>query len=158
MKDKAADELMGGDEPAKAKEENPLFTAEELAEFEREAEERVRKAMRAAEKERIIAERIAELKREEGQKSGIPDLDEIVEVYIDLPEFAANLRINNDVFWHGYKYNVPRHVMNTVREMMQRAHQHQDIADGKDLAAQYRNRDRHGRELNATVLSGGESR
>jgi tRNA(Ser,Leu) C12 N-acetylase TAN1 len=155
MKDQAADELMGGEEP---KEEKPLFTPEEMAEIEREAEERVRNAMREAEKARLIAQRIEELKKAEGQKAGIPDLDEIVEVYIDLPEFAANLRVNNDVFWHGYKYRVPRHVVNSLREMMQRAHQHQDIAEGKDLAAQYRNRDRHGREINAPVLSGGEAR
>ena len=133
-----------------------LFTPEEIAALEREADKRVRDALREAEKERIIAGRIEQRKREEGMRSGKPDLDEQVTITVDLPEYAACLRVNNVQYFHGYSYTVPRHVANTMREMMQRAQQHQDIADGKDLAAQYRNRDRHGRMISPPTLSGGE--
>lgn len=154
------DELMGGGETRSGATltEESLFTPEELADIKRDAEERVNKALREAEKERLIAKYMEERKREEGLRSGKPDLDEEVEIYVDLPEYAACLRVNNVEYWHGYKYTVPRHVANSLREMMQRAQQHQDIADGKDLAAQYRGRDRHGKELAAPTLSGGETR
>src|SRR5579859_1770318 len=166
MTDEARDELFS-EKPAEAEKDAkvkidqndpPLFTKEELAAIEAEAEETLRAALKEAEKARIKAEYIQRRKREEGLRAGKADLDEKVEIYIDLPEFANCLRVNNAQYFHGYRYEVPRHVANSLREMMQRAQQHQDVADGEDLAAQYRGRDRHGKMLDAPLLSGGEGR
>lgn len=152
-KEVSVDELFEGNEP-----EEEMFTAAELEEIKKEAEATVHKALKDAERARLKAEAIQEIKRQEGLKSGRADLDEKVEIYIDLPEYAATLKVNMTEYHHGYKYIVPRHVATSLRDMMARAWTHQDIAEGKDLASQYRGRDRHGRELKAAILSGGEGR
>lgn len=138
MADDPKDELFGdAPEPEKA-EGRPILTAKEIEEARRIARERVEKALKEAEKERIIAEEMQRFKAEEGKRTGKVDLDEEVQVTIDLAEFANKISINGQDYWHGYTYTVPRHVYETMRDIMYRGHLHQNALDGKDLATFYR--------------------
>ena len=86
----------------------------------------------------LIDQETVRLQREEGLHSGDPVMDESVRVRIDLPEFAAYLSLNGRQYWHGHSYEQPRHVTNTLREMQQRAWDHQAEIDGKSKNAAYR--------------------
>lgn len=116
----------------------PILTDKEIAEARRIARERVEKALKEAETERIIREEMEALRREEGKRTGEVDKDEPVSVTIDCAEFADRLRINGQEFFHGYTYDVPRHVYDTMRDILFRGHAHQATLDGKDLATFYR--------------------
>ena len=128
----------GGDtgEPEQAGSQS-ILTKEEIAKAKQIARERVEKAMKEAETERVIAAEMEKMRRAEGKRTGAPDKDETVEVTIDLAEFAAKLVINGQEYWHGYTYKVPRHVYDTMRDIMFRGHAHQATLDGKDLATFY---------------------
>lgn len=141
------DELFGdGSEPAgeqgqptpKTAESLSILTDEEIQEAKRIARERVEKAMKEAEKERIIREEMEAFRREEGKRTGQVDLDEEVSMTVDLAEFAAKITINGVDYWHGYTYTVPRHVYDTARDIMFRGHLHQNALDGKSLDTFYR--------------------
>jgi hypothetical protein len=118
----------------------PILTDEEIARAREIARERVSKALKEAETERLIAEEMQRIKAEEGKRTGQVDLDETVEVTVDLAEFAAKLTINGQDYWHGYTYTVPRHVFDSMRDIMFRGHLHQNALDGKDLATFYRSK------------------
>lgn len=117
------------------------------------AVEKARAKVLEQQKDKAIAHLIEaetlRLQREEGLHSGDPVKDEEVNVRIDLPEFAAFLSINGLQFWHGHTYRQPRHVSDNLREMQQRAWDHQAEIDGKSRLAGYR------RPENPTI-SGGE--
>lgn len=124
-----------------------ILTDVEIADAKRVARDRVEKALKEAEKERIIREEMEAFKREEGRRTGQVNLDEEVEMTVDLAEFASKLTINGVSYWHGYTYKVPRHVYDTARDIMFRGHLHQNNLDGKDMATFYRSKA-------APVLSG----
>jgi len=137
------DELFGDGTPAdeprdEAEESLSILSDKEISEAKRVARERVQKALHDAEKERIIREEMEALRREEGKRTGKVDLDEAVKVTIDCAEFADRLRVNGQEYFHGYTYDVPRHVYDTMRDIMYRGHLHQSNLDGKDLANFYR--------------------
>lgn len=141
------DELFGdgGKEEPRA-----ILSKDEIAAARRTARERVEKALKEAETERLIADEMEKLKREEGKRTGKVDLDEIVSVKIDCAEFADRLRINGQEYFHGYTYEVPRHVYDSMRDIMFRGHVHQARLDGKDPLLAYR-------QQAAPALSGGEA-
>lgn len=122
------EELMG--EPAQT---NSVLTPAEIKAAMAVAQTRVQKALKDAETERLIEQEMARLRREEGKRTGVPDMDELVSVHVDLPEFCGSLRINGDVYHHGYTYTVPRHMANSMREQMQRTYFHQAAVDGKGM-------------------------
>lgn len=118
--------------------EGSRLTAEEIEAAKKVARENVEKAARQAEIEKIVAEEEARLKRIEGQRTGVADKDEMVHLFIDLAEFCDRITINGVQYFHGYAYDVPRHVADTLREIMQRTHRHQMELDGKGLEESYR--------------------
>ena len=136
MADDPKDELFGDAPEPEAP--RAILTAKEIEEAKRVAHERVQKALKEAERERIIAEEMQRFRAEEGKRTGQVDLDEEVSVTVDLAEFAAKITINGQDYWHGYTYQVPRHVYDTMRDIMFRGHLHQNALDGKDLATFYR--------------------
>ena len=123
-----AEEIMG--EPAPT---NSILTTAEIKAAMAVAKSRTEKALKDAETERLIEQEMARLRREEGKRTGVADMDELVGVYIDLPEFCGSLRINGETYHHGYTYKVPRHMANSMREQMQRAYFHQAAVDGKGM-------------------------
>lgn len=116
-----------------AAQDAPLLTPEEIEAARAEARERVRTKKVKEAKAAIIAAEIAALEREEGQRTGIADMDEEVPIYIDLPEFTPSVKINGEPFWHGQTYVRPRHVVNSLREQMFRAWEHQRDIEGQSM-------------------------
>lgn len=71
-------------------------------------------------------------------RTGDPRKDQMVYVTVDLPEFCDKLTINFQPYWHGCTYPLQRHVAEGLREMAQRAWQHQSEIDGKGLVDRMR--------------------
>jgi len=116
-----------------------LLSEKDIATAKARARKKLDDQLRAAEMARIEEEETFRLLREEGKRTGIADKDEIVNITIDLPEFAPNLLINMEPYWHGYTYSVPRHVADSLREMMQRLWGHQqEVIEGKSREQQLR--------------------
>lgn len=115
-----------------------ILSDKEIEEARAEARRRVASAMKVAETERFIKEEEERIRRAEGKRTGTADMDEEVDILVDLPEFCDRLMINGESYWHGYSYKVPRHMANSMRESMQRAHHHQMTIDGKSLEEAYR--------------------
>ena len=111
---------------------HPTLTDEEFLAAKKRALERIEKekreeAIKAVEKEHYDKERA---------RAGLivgGALDELVRVTIDLPDPDINscLLINNNLpggtcYYHGFTYEVPRHVANTLNEMMFRLKTYSD--------------------------------
>ena len=64
---------------------------------------------------------LAEERRAVGMHTGTPD-DEIVPVTIDLPDPEINscLLVNGKAYYHGFTYQVPKHVKRSFDEAMYR--------------------------------------
>ena len=113
----------------------PLLSTEEIEAAKAEARERVRAKKVKEAKAAIVAAEMKRIEREDGMKAGDADMDELVPILIDLPEFAPCLSLNiDDKFYHGHTYTLPRHVCNSLREQMARAWDHQNDVDGKSVA------------------------
>lgn len=143
------DELFGDGSDGNTEAGRPILTDKEIETARRIARERVHKAMKEAETERLIADEMEAIRREEGKRTGKVDLDEPVTFTIDCAEFSDRLRTNGEEFFHGYTYTKPRHVYDSLRETMFRGHVHQANLDGKDPLHSYR-------KQAAPALSGGE--
>lgn len=115
--------------PAAASDEADLGTMNLLSD---EDKERLRKAAR----DNVLADmkREAEeafLKKEERReiirrknKTGNADNDELVTFVCDLADYAADIRINNVVYYHGFSYQVPRHVCRGLMDIAARTWDH----------------------------------
>lgn len=130
-----------------------ILSDKEIAEAKKVARDRLEKAMKEAEKDRLVAEEMERLRREEGKRTGNPDRDELVRVTIDVAEYADRLVINGFEYHNGYSYDVPRHVYESMRETMYRTHLLQRELDDKDLTQFYRDRSRF-RANDGPVLTG----
>ncbi len=119
-------------------EEKPLLSAKEIEEAKAKAAAKVNEAMKKAALDKIVEEETQRLQRLAGKKTGIADMDELVDVMIDLPEFCPDIRINGTIYNHGHEYSLPRHMANSLREIMQRTRRHQDVLDGKSMEETYR--------------------
>ena len=113
---------------------HPVLSNEELAKAKLDARAAIDKERKAAAVKQVVAEETQRLRREEGFMAGDVVKDEIVKMTIDLPEYTDRLIINQAEFFHGYTYEVPRHVANSMRETMQKAWNHQNEIDGKTVA------------------------
>ena len=113
---------------------HPVLSDQEVSDAKAAARAAVDKERKAAAIKQVVSEETARLQREEGLVSGDPVKDEMVRVTIDLPEYSASIRINGEDFYHSHTYTLPRHVANSLREIMQRAWLHQEEIDGKTLA------------------------
>lgn len=114
--------------------EDSILSPEEIAAAVAEAKSKFAADAKAKAKKELIASEMEKLKRVEGQKTGDSYKDEMIPVTVDLPEFTPHLVINGEPFWHGHTYTRPRHVVNSLREMISRAWNHQDDIDGKSMA------------------------
>lgn len=95
-------------------------------------DEREREAIRQLE-----ADEVQRLRLEEGMYVG-GLADEPVSITVDLAEHSGCISLNGTPYWHGHTYTVPRHVADTLRDIMFRGwvHQERDI-EGKDLQRFY---------------------
>ena len=113
---------------------HPVLTTAEIDAAKLEARAAVDKARKTAAIKAIIADETVRLKREEGLVTGATVNDEMVKITIDLPEYSASIILNQEPFYHGHTYTLPRHVAAGFKEIMQRAWAHQEEIDGKSLA------------------------
>lgn len=126
--------------PAEEERLHPILTnaeyraAQETA-AKKLAAERKKAAIKAVEEEALAA-----LKREEGLATGDDAKDEIVSVTIDLAEHSRGIIVNFTPYWHGHTYEVPRHVADTLNEIMYRGWSHQFEIDGKTRTQFYQSR------------------
>lgn len=120
------------------KDDDALLTPAEIKKAKEEARAKVLKEEKAFEYKRIMQVEEDRLKREKGKKTGKVDKDERVTLMVELPLAAPYLSVNGEQFHHGQTYDLPRHQAEYLREMMQRANQHQAILEGKDLMEQFR--------------------
>lgn len=117
---------------------HPILTNDEvLAAREkartRLAAERRKDALKAVEEQELEA-----LKHSDGMIVG-NEMDEIVACTIDLPEFAPNITVNGQPYWHGRTYDMPRHVAASLMEQQQNCWNHQRREfDGKVTPDSYR--------------------
>lgn len=61
--------------------------------------------------------------------------DEMVNIIVDLAEYADRIVINHKPYFHGRTYAVPRHVADSMREIMFNTFRHQNDIDGKSIRA-----------------------
>ena len=119
-----------------------LLTDEEVAEVRAQARAdaiaKVNKEKRKALLLKIAQEEEALVKAEMGQLSGEPQMDEIVSCPIELPEWSPDIKLNGMRYQAGVTYPVPRHVANTLMEIMQANRNLEHNLSGKKKSEYYR--------------------
>ena len=121
--------------PAIIDEDAPILSAAEIDTIKARARQNILKAKKKDAEEKLLEQETQRLRVEEGYTTGNSHLDEIVNITIDLAQFASSILINNVPYNHGRTYAVPRHVADTLRETMARTWGHQADIDGKSIAA-----------------------
>ena len=135
MEDKDIDAALA--KVAKAPPHPAGLTEAEIKAAKDKARARIEAERKKAALARIEEEETQRLKLEDGLVTGDEAKDEMVNVTIDLPEYTGSITINMQPFWHGHTYTVPRHVAETLREVMQRGWAHQHEIEGKNLTQHY---------------------
>lgn len=123
--------------PAIIDENAPLLSEAEIAAIKLQARQDILKAKKADARAELLKAETQRLRVEEGMTTGNAHSDEIVNITIDVAQFAPNILINNQPYWHGHTYAVPRHVADTLRDVMYRTWGHQAEIDGKSRQAFY---------------------
>jgi len=123
--------------PAIIDEDAPILSAVEIADIKARAKQNILKAKKKDAEAALLEQETQRLRIEEGFTTGNSHLDEIVNITIDLAQFAPSILINNQPYHHGRNYSVPRHVADTLREVMFRTWGHQADIDGKSKSAFY---------------------
>lgn len=128
-----------------------LLSEEEKAEIRQQAIDDVIAEKRKDAKKTLLEQEKARLSGRSGLKTGDPIKDELVTIEINIPEFCPYLWINmphGQKYFHGSRYQVPRHVAGTLGEMQSRAWDHERDIHGQKKR-DYRKR--------SPVIVGGES-
>lgn len=112
-----------------------ILTPADIAEINEEAAEQVRAAQRKEARNALLAETKAHLKREAvlEMKRGAARGD-MIDVTLDLAEYAPFIRLDGEVFWHGSTYRVGRNVAKVLQEQQQRSWQHERSLSGQETA------------------------
>jgi hypothetical protein len=117
------------------------------AEQREEVKERARKHVRKKAQERLTDELFAKEVRLAEIEFTHPD-DELLEVTIDLPEFAYSIVMDNVSYFHGLTYDVPKRKYHSIIDQMARSWEHD-----REIHARRRKgdiaRDPFGRGVNA---------
>ena len=101
-----------------------LFTAEELAEIEAEAEKEATASHRAKARKRLIeAHKAAVLKR---LNPAVEEEEDFRDILIDLAPHADRIILDGTMYMHGLHYTVSRAVYDTMKDIMARTWEHED--------------------------------
>lgn len=117
---------------------HPILSNAEFRAAEKKALDRILKEDKTAAAKQVEDEMVEKVRGKKGLVTGNPILDELVDITLDLAEYADHIKINGTIYMHGGTYTVPRHVANTLREMQSRGHDHQTELDGKGRAEKMR--------------------
>jgi hypothetical protein len=104
---------------------NPLISEQERQETLLKAREHVEKQRKEAAIDSLFTGAVREFEREH-----VP-ADQLVEIEIALPQFAAFLRLDNVMYFHGMVYDVSRKQSVTMYDMMARSWEHQAEINGR---------------------------
>jgi hypothetical protein len=115
-----------------------LLTDDEITKLREKARKDVLAERKKLAEDAMLKELRAQERRELGVVTGDERRDEMVFIMVDLAEYANHILIDGKAYFHGHDYPVQRHVAETLREIMQRSHQHQAQVDGKDPLLSYR--------------------
>lgn len=137
-----ANEFLGlsADAPTPEIKLHPILTNAEVLEAQAKARSKIDKERRVAAMREVEERETHRLKVEEGLTTGIGQEDERVKFTVDLPEWAPWIAVNGEPYWHGYTYDVPRHVSRSLSEQSQRAWRADDQTEGKSIAQQLQNK------------------
>ena len=106
-----------------------ILTAEEIA----AAREKARANVTADAKKKAINEIIAAETLRLSIATGDRLMDEEIWISVDLPIGADRLVIDGTTYMHGHLYKRPRHVVNSMREMIARQWDHEADIKGESL-------------------------
>lgn len=114
---------------------HPVLTNSDVIKIRAEAREKLLEKQKASARKNLLSQEMNRLEREEGLTgaTGIPELDEMVTITLELAEHSPNIVINGRPYWHGHTYTVPRHIAQSLGEIMFRGHEHQRVLDGKSV-------------------------
>ena len=102
------------------KEDGPLVSDERRAALRKLAEENIHKAEREKEEEKLLAQ------FEKEERGKLIPAEAIHSITIDLaPCGGDHIRINNDIFMHGFTYDVPKSQLDTILEIQSRTYRHE---------------------------------
>lgn len=140
LEDDEADFLgLKGEDGAEAR-LHPLLSNSEVLEARASARRKIEAERRKAAMKQVEDEETARLRKEEGLVTGHTSNDQMVKITLNLAPHSNCIRLNgNDVYYHQFTYEVPRHVANSLREIQARGWIHQDEIDGKSLTQHYQN-------------------
>lgn len=119
--------------PEHAKYRHAVLTDAEIDKAKAAAAAKLQKERVAAAMKAIEQDELQRLREEMGLVVG-GVADEMVSITIDnaqAQELHPCLMINGRAYWHGHTYTVPRHVADTLRDMMYRTWVHERDIDGK---------------------------
>lgn len=136
--------------------DHPLLTKEEVLAARKEARAKLDAERKKDAKARLIEAETLRLKQEEGLVVG-GHMDDMVDVLIDLPEYADRLVLDSVAFLHGRSYRMPRHRGDTIREIMGRMWFYQNELDGKSYKSFYaKNRLANFSEVRGQTIGGAQ--
>jgi hypothetical protein len=117
---------------------HPILSPDEVKAARQKARDRVAALSKKNAMDALVAQEMMKLQGASGLHTGDPVRDELVTVSLDLAEHSDGITLNNDKFFHGHTYTVPRHVADTLRDIQQRGQHHQSELDGKPIADRFR--------------------
>lgn len=131
------EDVMGGGEEVRL---HTILSNDEVRAAQASARKKVEAERRLAAIAQLEAEETDRLRIEDGLTTGIDLMDEIVDITVTLAPYAEKISINGPLgkhYWHGKTYAVPRHVANTLQEIMQRMNRHEDQTEGRSIEQMY---------------------
>lgn len=117
---------------------HPILTNAEFRAAQEKAHTRIAKEAREAAMKAVEETTLEDVRGKAGLVTGDAVKDEQVQIHLDLPEYMGSLNLNGVQYLHNGTYKVPRHVADSLREMVYRGHQHQNELDGKNIAERSR--------------------
>lgn len=114
----------------KKKADFSLLDDETKAKLRAKAQERIAEQLREEAEDAFLEQAMREERRKHSAYVHELPMDD-VEITIDLPEFAPSIRLNSRDYFSNFSYTVPRHVYNSMIDIMARAWEHQSEIEGR---------------------------
>jgi len=130
------DAVLNGDEARL----HPILSNVEVIAAQAEARAMLVAERKSSATKDLIERETVRLRIEEGLVTGDGAKDEMVSITLDLAEHAISggaaggITLSGRPYYHGFTYTVPRHIADTLREIMSRGHGHQNEIEGKGRA------------------------
>lgn len=117
--------------PVEMSDEHPGLTVKEVEDAKARAKAKIDKLKKTKAIENIEKLEAQRLEAAENRITGVIDKDEKIFVTLNLPDYAPCLTVDFFQYYHGQTYELPRHMVKSLKEMEARAWDHSDEVDGK---------------------------